>query len=57
MHFIHAKDFSLLTKFILMHIVPWSEDDFRQLSKIYTCIYIYIYIYQLKRQKLEIGLY
>ena len=32
MHFIHAEDFSHLTKSNLMHIAPWSEDNLRQLS-------------------------
>ena len=31
-YFIHAKNFSLSTKSNMMHIMPWSEDDLRQLS-------------------------
>ena len=31
-YFLHAENFSLSTKFNLMHIAPWSEDDLRQLS-------------------------
>ena len=36
-YFLHAENFSLLIKSNLMHIVPRSEDDLRQLS-ISTCI-------------------
>ena len=47
-YFLHAENFSLSTKSNLMHIVPWSEDDLKQLSNCGQCFvflkYIYIYI-------------